>query len=1098
MRDDKYLDSWYGEEHILKVWNKYIQNGIDGEKLRYDVLGVGCIYADSLFYQDIEKKMRLEYPAGIIICKDTGKLWANKKYQSVSICGPVDYVSKASLLGGYDAITYYIKIALQQIRDWNFAKKNEDKIKSHIIVFPYHITAVHWCLGTLELKFSKSKMVYASISITNPLPSHGGSSISEKVLEELSKLIKDIFEFPPEFVSIVKDLESKTQQCDNTSCGAISAENGKDAIEGIVDRKNKTYNAESIKQIREQHAEFGDEQEALKFKETLTQDVGNSKDELLKTTSVEIIEITDALEQALSGVEEIKKKLKDASLDNIKKAQIIRDWAQDNKDAFRKTKVLETNLLDYLFTEADEGLKFKDNTVDILGLIFTQKQKPQFGLKQLCKRNNFFLIEEDTLKEHINKAKVIYLIINTLQKMLTFGTVEEINQAINEINVKVYLPSIENISSNDEIQGKIKQLLKLALIEWLDIPYVCGMEYIADTGRVSGNGFPYYSSLGITNLLKNIDHEDWEKIKKIIPVLNNSFSTIYKAIDHYASKEECLKAGKITNLKDERARIEEEKWKNYRKALAPSYSREEIELLLSAKVEAEKKVKEIRKLLHHKYYLENQEGFSLDHFISYSKKILEESLNKKDAIKIILSFICQERSIRSSQYYLEVELREFGKKFSEKDYSQEIKRYLKTAINKFLKDDLKIPFESESALKQKYFQLKRENDPAKRKQREAEISEIKKQLCYIFYLNNEKEFSLESLVNHVSDLIKLKVDMEYALKVILEFKALHVMSVSTATDQLKSALKSAEILLPDNIDSIIDYIADEILDSSPDAKISLAEDLEDAEALMQEFSEIKEKIQDLDAMIKIAKSSLSVEELKKKIEEQAIKQAEFEEKQNGLKGVRFGREINDLKNMVGTIKMIGQELKKDFESAKTEEEKQKLISQAKEEKQKVFGQISVNKKPVFESIEKLEAHIKEVDQVHKELERINNQLDIIDKQKHERQEVELKLKETVEELAKGSDHITYDDKLAYAKKLVMGQLQKAKEDLPKFTLEAWILREYQIDFEIKNIENILKFYLYQLNYAQTNIQKVGAICDFVDWYIDRCSKEMQSAVESIL
>ena len=155
----------------------------------------------------------------------TEPVFINESGKSVSISGAVDYMSYANLLGGYNGITNDINVALEQIKAWNLVHHADHKISSHTIIFPYHITVLHWGLGVLSLNFDVNALQddMQIIELYNPLPDCGGIKISNEVKNEILASIREIFVTP----TITLDNPEKDytkQQNDGTSCGVIGSD----------------------------------------------------------------------------------------------------------------------------------------------------------------------------------------------------------------------------------------------------------------------------------------------------------------------------------------------------------------------------------------------------------------------------------------------------------------------------------------------------------------------------------------------------------------------------------------------------------------------------------------------------------------------------------------------------------------------------------------------------------------------------------------------------------------------------------------------------------------------------------------------------------
>ena len=124
----------------------------------------------------------------------------------------------------------------------------------HTIMFPYHISRIHWGVGGLDLDLDgNGKMMDATLAIYNPLfiENKEDEEIKKQVQEEVKKTLEA--EFPSNINFKAKNVQFTNQQKDGASCGVITAENGKGIIDGnLIQRLQKSYELGAI-QAREQH-----------------------------------------------------------------------------------------------------------------------------------------------------------------------------------------------------------------------------------------------------------------------------------------------------------------------------------------------------------------------------------------------------------------------------------------------------------------------------------------------------------------------------------------------------------------------------------------------------------------------------------------------------------------------------------------------------------------------------------------------------------------------------------------------------------------------------------------------------------------------------
>lgn len=220
--------AYYDESQIIRIWDEYIK----AKGLRYYCGGNGSEYQASLYSQE-----KLDIDAGILCC-DTELYQTHdldtKEVITLSICSIVDYAVSSNPSIRYNPVTDHLQHALEQIFKWNSTRGARKQIKSHLILFAYHANLFHWNLGVLKLKFdARSELSDAYILAYDPF---GGGEIPEHVLQEINKL-KAFWDIKV----VSKKHHTIKQQYDPVSCGVISAENGKDFIDGHIQRLHLQY-----------------------------------------------------------------------------------------------------------------------------------------------------------------------------------------------------------------------------------------------------------------------------------------------------------------------------------------------------------------------------------------------------------------------------------------------------------------------------------------------------------------------------------------------------------------------------------------------------------------------------------------------------------------------------------------------------------------------------------------------------------------------------------------------------------------------------------------------------------------------------------------
>jgi hypothetical protein len=224
----------YRGNDIVKLWEKYLKTSDSTIKFYLGYEG----YVDSIF-NGLSQNNELA-----IVTNNDETLYQNKDEKTITLCGEIDYINAidASL---NTSIISRIQQALEQIELYNSTKKQI--ITRHIIIFPYHAGPVHWNLGKIELKFnSDGSLQEALINIYEPLGGQASDVVNINSLDSFSK------------VNIKQGQTASTlikQQHDSSSCGAITAENGKEFLKNINDGKNllQVIYARGCSDLRMQH-----------------------------------------------------------------------------------------------------------------------------------------------------------------------------------------------------------------------------------------------------------------------------------------------------------------------------------------------------------------------------------------------------------------------------------------------------------------------------------------------------------------------------------------------------------------------------------------------------------------------------------------------------------------------------------------------------------------------------------------------------------------------------------------------------------------------------------------------------------------------------
>ncbi|RDD45146.1 hypothetical protein TrispH2_002505 [Trichoplax sp. H2] len=232
---DVNLNYLYDEVHILQVWQSYILRELQQVRFYVGHTVDGTSQDGTLSH--LLDNMSLSGRSGALLVTSDGQLYQCADY-SISICGAVNYES--NIQGGYDAVTSNLETVFKQIIEWNNLNPSASII-SQKIIFPLQTRYNHWTLGCLTLNFSgQSLLNKAEISVYDPF---GEGSIRDSVKVRIENLLKEVFNSSASNVQLdMKDNSDHIrQQYDGTSCGAITAENGKDLLNGGKERLQKEY-----------------------------------------------------------------------------------------------------------------------------------------------------------------------------------------------------------------------------------------------------------------------------------------------------------------------------------------------------------------------------------------------------------------------------------------------------------------------------------------------------------------------------------------------------------------------------------------------------------------------------------------------------------------------------------------------------------------------------------------------------------------------------------------------------------------------------------------------------------------------------------------
>ncbi len=168
--------------------------------------------------------------------------YTNKQQKTITLCGEINYEGDDSRIK--------LQQALDQIKLFNVT--HSTKITNHTIIFPYHAGPLHWNLGSLDLTIKFGSVI--TEPVINLYEPFGGQATHGK--DNIESIVRTLSDFDK--TSVIKaNVNHNKQQNDSTSCGAITAENGKEFLKIKKDYHNllNVKYGKGAKQLRTKHIE---------------------------------------------------------------------------------------------------------------------------------------------------------------------------------------------------------------------------------------------------------------------------------------------------------------------------------------------------------------------------------------------------------------------------------------------------------------------------------------------------------------------------------------------------------------------------------------------------------------------------------------------------------------------------------------------------------------------------------------------------------------------------------------------------------------------------------------------------------------------------
>ncbi len=247
-------------------------------------------------------------------------------------------------------------------------------------------------------------MIASTFEIFNPLPEVGGGKVNGKVKDAIQKLIRAVFE-NEKLELKTSSSKHKKQQYDGTSCGVISAENGKDIIEGASPQKRIKTEYKSKKdsyKLREQHLQEVGSDRFLEI-QAKNENWRNSSFIPPKDWDITAKALLIGMKECDIDLASLCKDLREA----VEIAKSIRHVIKKHRKIFNNIEIQEgltVNLIDKLFNEESGELKFKDKTVDTLALIIRNINKSLFDERKKVRKNYKSLKESEKYKYYYDDS----------------------------------------------------------------------------------------------------------------------------------------------------------------------------------------------------------------------------------------------------------------------------------------------------------------------------------------------------------------------------------------------------------------------------------------------------------------------------------------------------------------------------------------------------------------------------------------------------------------------------------------------------------------------------------------------------------------------
>lgn len=515
---------FYSGNHIVKIWEQYLK-ALDPTIKFYSSISASSSQDTYGMIDSIFNGLTQNIEVAIVL-KEDGNLYQNKDGKTITICGEIDYkkshatkansglATSSSALYNFieDLAGSSIKVRLHQvlgqIKSYNNNAAQYTKITDHIVIFPYHASYVHWNLGQIELRFNSdgNQLQEANIIIFEPF---GGGVLG---YEHLIDIINSLEEFSRVKITrkVTEEIHIK-QQNDSSSCGPITAENGKEFLKPSIPDEAPGSNINLLKlsyphgarKLRESHiTEINDDTFFLEQRDNITYEVQGDQpienQDYLKTILESYVSKPEN-----NWIKEVIYLIQDTNNDLV---------SRTNLNLFRQF-LIELDLSDTTNNKLSSSIlksngDFREGAINLINsisltnnLVVTHKEKASNPLYQKQAQS----VPIDKVKEEIQKTKLsVHAVLSTPEN------IERSIIILKEIENIRYKSLIEELAYKNDIEH-IKLLFDV--LSDLGLLYKSIGDLYGKINDVNKSLKSYTDSAVFYQYVKTIIEEKLEKIE---------------------------------------------------------------------------------------------------------------------------------------------------------------------------------------------------------------------------------------------------------------------------------------------------------------------------------------------------------------------------------------------------------------------------------------------------------------------------------------------------------------------------------------------------------------------------------------------------------